>query len=69
MALICGFERFTVSISIMIPTSLRILGAASAIVVASASRVPAAPKPMADSIGPKVNQLLAELSTDEKSDK
>lgn len=66
MALICGFESFTVSISIMIPTSLRILGAASAMVVALASRVPAAPKPMADSIGPKVNQLLAELSTDEK---
>ena len=66
MALICGFESFTVSISIMIPTSLRILGTASAMVVALASRVPAAPKPMADSIGPKVNQLLAELSTDEK---
>src|SRR6059058_289336 len=50
----------------MIPTSLRILGAASAMVVPLAWRVPAAPKPVADSIGPKVNQLLAELSTDEK---
>jgi len=50
----------------MISTSLRILGAASAIVVALAARVPVPQRPMADSIEAKVNQLLAELSTDEK---